>query len=326
MTQLLARAAESAFWMARYVERAENLARIIDVNETFARDDRGGRSWLPIVQLNADEERFFRGYSEATDQNVLHFYIADAGNPTSIRSAIRMARENARTLRPLISTEVWSQLNMLHNRMLSIEPAELALPNLVRVCNEIKEGCQTHTGIVEGTFFRDEGWYFYGIGRWLERADQITRLLDIKYHGLLASSEAPGSPMDISQWNALLRSVAAYHAFRRVHPRGLAPRPVAAFLIYNQEFPRSIAICVRNINNLLTNLKSRYMLRHGSAAMERLDEIRAALGSYNIDRLLERGLHDLLDWLQRQFAGLSTDLGRAYFGHVGAAAPGGPEH
>ena len=153
---LLSRYADCIFWLARYVERAENLARILDVNETFSRDDRGGQNWLSIVQLNSDEERFFATHREATARAVVKFYVIDSGNPTSIVSAIRYARENARTLRPLISTEMWVQLNVFHNRLTALGEADLTPGKLASLFGSIKEACQTHTGITEGTFFRDQ--------------------------------------------------------------------------------------------------------------------------------------------------------------------------
>src|SRR5262249_6491118 len=220
---LLARYADCIFRLARYVERAENLARILDVHETFSRDGRGGQNWRSIVQLNSDEERFFATHDAASVNTVVNFYVIDAGNPTSIVSTIRFARENARTLRPLISTEMWVQLNVFYNRLVDLRPADLSPGNLASLLATIKEACQTHAGITEGTFFRDQGWYFYQIGRYMERADQTTRLLDIKYHLLLPSISDVGSPVDVSQWNALLRSAAGYHAYRRLHAASTTP-------------------------------------------------------------------------------------------------------
>ena len=244
---LLARYADCIFWLARYVERAENLARILDVNETFSRDSRGGQNWRSIVQLNSDEERFFATHRAASVHTVVNFYVIDAGNPTSIVSTIRYARENARTLRPLISTEMWVQLNVFYNRLVGLGASDLAPGNLAALLTTIKEACQTHTGITEGTFFRDQGWYFYQLGRYIERADQTTRLLDIKYHLLLPSISDVGSPTDVSQWNALLRSAAGYHAYRRLHAASTTPARVAGFLLLNPAFPRSVHhACVRS--------------------------------------------------------------------------------
>src|SRR5207244_7528758 len=229
-----------------------------------SRDRRGGRDWRPIIQLNSDEKRFFATHDTASAQSVVKFYVIDADNPTSIVSAIRYARENARTLRPLISTEMWVQLNVFYNSLVSLRPADLTPGNLAALFASIKEACQTHTGITEGTFFRDQGWYFYQLGRYIERADQTTRLLDIKYHLLLPSGSDVGSPTDVSQWNALLRS-AGYHAYRRLHTASTTPGRVAGFLLLNQAFPRSVHHCVREAGRLLGEVKSRYyILRHGN--------------------------------------------------------------
>jgi uncharacterized alpha-E superfamily protein len=238
-TPLLARYAESLFWMARYLERVENLARLVDVTQTFESPGREAESWFALVRINADENGFAkRGLAHSADA-VKHFYLLDGGNPTSIPASLEAARTNARTLRPLISTEMWMQLNVFHRDMLAITPADLEGDQLSRLCRVIKEGVQTHTGITEGTFFRDQGWFFYQLGRLIERADQTTRLLDIRYHILVpvvASEERRVT--ELTQWGAVLRAAAGYHAFRRVAPAGFTPEDVVAFLLADTAFPR----------------------------------------------------------------------------------------
>ena len=317
---LLARYADCIFWLARYVERAENLARILDVNEIFARDSRGGQDWLPIVQLHSDSKRFFAGHAAASAEAVLRFYVTDVDNPGSILNTVRSAHENARTLRPLISTEMWVQLNVFYNEMRALRPADLAPERLPRLFATIKEACQTHTGITEGTFYRDQGWYFYQIGRYLERADQTTRLLDMKYHLLLPSPADVGSPIDASQWNALLRSAAGYHAYRRLHSTNITPARVAGFLLLNLSFPRSVVLCVREIDAMLRELKSRHALRRGNAAAEELDRLRAVLGTLSIEEIVREGLHEFLDLVQSQLIAITTDLSTAFFGKAPALA------
>lgn len=311
---LLARYAECIFWMARYMERAENLARILDVHETFARDTRGATNWFSIVQLNADEKDFFSRFDRPTSDAVVHYYMFDAQNRNSLLSMLRMARENARTLRPWISTEMWTQINVFHNKLLDMSAKDVAITNLSRVCTWIKEECQTHTGITEGTFYRDQGWYFYQMGKYIERADQTTRLLDIKYHTLLPSPVEVGSTLDVSQWTTVLRSTAGYHAFRRVYPRGMTPTTVAGFMLFNEGFPRSVVMCVRQIDGLMTRMRSRYELRGGSNAMERVDELLAALLSRPIEAVIRDGLHEYLDWIQAQLNVVTGEIGQAYFG------------
>jgi uncharacterized alpha-E superfamily protein len=313
---LLARYADCIFWLARYVERAENLARILDVNETFSRDSRGGQNWRSIVQLNSDEERFFASHEAAAAHNVVSFYVVDGDNPTSIVSTIRYARENARTLRPFISTEMWVQLNVFYNRLAELSAEDLIPGNLAALFTMIKEGCQTHTGITEGTFFRDQGWYFYQIGRYIERADQTTRLLDIKYHLLLPSVSDVGSPVDVSQWNALLRSAAGYHAYRRLHAASTTPARVAGFMLLNNAFPRSVHHCVREVGRLLGEVKSHHGLRGGNDAAEELDRLQVLLGTLEIRAILRSGLHEFLDSIQRQLMAVTRELSIAFFGYT----------
>jgi uncharacterized alpha-E superfamily protein len=312
---LLARYADCIFWLARYIERAENLARILDVNETFSRGGRNGHDWLPIVQLNADQERFFARHKTASSAAVLRFYVTDTTNPTSIVSAIRAARENARTLRPLISTEMWVQLNIFSNWLNSLETRSFASGEHARLFGQIKEACQTHTGITEGTFYRDQGWYFYQLGRYIERADQTTRLLDMKYHLLLPKVTDVGSTIDVSQWNALLRSAAAYHAYRRVHPLGISPGRVAGFLLLNRRFPRSVYLCIREVELLLSELKARYGLRGGNRAAEELDGLRALLSTLTIREILTQGLHEFLDMIQIRLIAITRDISIAFCGY-----------
>jgi len=312
---LLARHAEAAFWMARYVERAENLARLLDVQQVFASDSRDPASWRSILVLNADEWRFFEHQTNADRAAVTQFYVLDQENPTSIISAIRSARENARALRPLISTEMWTQLNIFHRRLHALSPDDLSEARLSRTCTMVKEGCQAHTGITEGTFFRDESWYFYSIGRWLERADQTTRLLDIKYHQLLPRGADVGSAFDIGQWNSVLRSAAGYYAYRRVHSRAMSPATIAGFLLHNRAFPRSLALCINDMDRTLHDLRSRYRLRGGVAALERVDELQAELTGRTIEQILGAGLHEFLDMFQKGLGLVTADIAREFFHH-----------
>jgi uncharacterized alpha-E superfamily protein len=250
----------------------------------------------------------------------VNFYVIDGDNPTSIVSTIRYARENARTLRPLISTEMWVQLNVFYNRLAELSAEDLAPGNLAALFAMIKEACQTHTGITEGTFFRDQGWYFYQIGRYIERADQTTRLLDIKYHLLLPSPSDVGSPVDVSQWNALLRSAAGYHAYRRLHAASTTPGRVAGFMLLNTAFPRSVHHCVREVGRLLGEVKSHHGLRDGNDAAEELDRLQAVLGTFEISTILRSGLHEFLDSIQRQLMAVTRELSIAFFGYTPEAS------
>jgi uncharacterized alpha-E superfamily protein len=316
---LLSRYAEALFWLARYMERIENLARILDVTDTFVRHGVDQSGWRSIIQINADEERFTELYGTANAENVAQFYLVDRENPTSILSSLFAARENARTLRPLISTEMWSQINIFYNRVRQFTAADAQPSRVSGLCAYLKEQCQAHAGITDGTFYRDQGWAFYCVGKYIERGDQTSRLVDIKYHTLLPSAEDVGSALDVSQWHALLRTASGYHAYRRIHPSGMTPSSVAGFLLMNHSFPRSITLCVHQIEIYLSQLSSGYGLRGAYAAQERLDELRAALMDHTIQQILGRGLHEFLDWVQLQFIGLQEAMAANFWRPVEAS-------
>jgi uncharacterized alpha-E superfamily protein len=316
---LLSRYAECVFWLGRFVERAENLARILEVNETHVRARSGAQDWLSIVNIHADEAAFSAKHARPSADNVIRFYLTDADNPTSIVSAVANARENARTLRPLVSTEMWVQLNVFHNRLKRIEPAELAPGGLSPLLTEIKEACQTFTGITEGTFYRDQAWYFYRLGKYIERADQTTRLLDTKYQLLTRSDDGAG-PDRIGQWHALLRSASGYHAFRRVHPSDLTPARVVGFLLFNPNFPRSVYFCIREVDGGLHELKSRFAVRGGNDVADGLDALRAILAGRSTEEVLGAGLHDFLDFVQSALIDIAGRLSAAFFGQVAPPA------
>lgn len=298
--------------MARYVERAENLARILEVNETFARDVRGANDWLPILKLHRDERPFFERYKEASSENVVRFYMIDPENPNSILCSIRAARENARSIRHLISLETWVQLNVFYNWIASLTPRSLRLSELSRLCGRIKESCQLHSGIVTGTLYRDQVWSFYRLGVFTELADQITRLIDIKYHALLPSWRDVGSPIDIAQWNALLRSASAYHGYRRVYPAEMTPTTVAGFILLSPRFPRSLPHCVNNIEVTLDGLLADADLEEVSFPRDSLEALKA-LTSRTAEAVIESGLHEYLDEVQVALLDLGAQMAATFF-------------
>ncbi len=310
-TNLLTRDAEGLFWMARYVERVENLARLIDVTQTFESPGREAESWAALVAINANEaEAAALGSADA----IKRFYLLDRANPNSIPACIEAARTNARKLRPMISTEMWMQLNVFHRDVLAIRPSELEGDALSRLCRRIKEGVQAHTGITEGTFFRDQGWHFYELGRSIERADQTTRLLDIKYHLLQRGSAEERRVAELTQWNAVLRAAAGYHAFRRVAEPGFVPADVVAFLLGDTGFSRSVALCVGTMQYHLHQLRSRYGLRDTAPVLQLLDELRAVLADVeHLDDGKDGRLHERLDTLQTDLATIGATIGTMFF-------------
>ncbi len=310
---LLARSAENLFWLGRYLERAENLARILEVNATFDRDAQGMQNWLPVLRLYWDEARFLAAHSAVSTDAVLHFYVLDRENPTSIVSAITNARSNARTLRPLISREMWSQLNIFYNWLSTLDRQVLAPGRLTRLLAEIEEACQTHTGITEGTFHRDQGWAFYWIGRYIERADQTTRLLDIKSQVLQARPSGETTSIDLAQWNALLRSAAAYHPYRRVRSAAVTPEGIAGFLLLDPGLPRSVLHCTHEVDRLLAELRSHYEVSAGDTAVDEVRALRAQLRDLAGRELLGDGLHELLDLVQRRLNAVTQHLSAEFF-------------
>jgi uncharacterized alpha-E superfamily protein len=224
-----------------------------------------------------------------------------------------MARENARALRPLISTEMWVQLNGFHNRLSRLRRPDLRVENLNRLCSYIKESCQTHSGITAETLYRDESWYFHQLGRAIERADQTTRLVDVKYQVLLPRPSDVGSPIDEAQWNTVLRSAAGFHAFRRVNPQSMSPPKVVEFIVFDQRFPRSVAASVLVANEHLGELRLKYGHTAKRAASGLLRKLAASLAEDTAEDLIARGLHEGLDEIQAELAGVTDALGREFF-------------
>jgi len=310
---LLARYAESLFWMARYLERVENVARLIDVTQSFESPGREAAAWYALIRINADEAEFAKRGHAADPEAVKRFYLLERDNPSSIPASIDAARMNARTLRPLISTEMWMQLNMFHRDVATITEDELRGDRLSRLCGMIKLGVQEHTGITEGTFFRDQGWCFYELGRLIERADQTTRLLDIRFHSLVQHGTEERRVEEMTLWAGVLRAAAGYHAFRRVAPPGFTPQDVVRFLLTDTSFPRSVLLCVGQMEWLLGQLRSRYGLRGTVAALERTEEVRAGILSRPVEKVIADGLHEFLDAVQRDLILLAGEIGTAFF-------------
>lgn len=309
MASLIARFGWNIFWLGRYLERAEAIARILDINETYARDKPEGPDWLRVLELYADTDRFLETHEKADAGTISNFYVLDRSNPSSIAHAVAEARQNARSVRHLISTEMWTHLNMFHNSLSGLTQRDLRMNNLSRVCTEVKHGCQTFEGIAEGTFFRGEAWCFYQMGKYLERADQTTRLLDMGYDRI---SDSAAEGRDSIHWSVMLRSVAGYHAFRSLYPAGSKPSDIASFLMYDREFPRAVALCVDRVSSSLGELET----RHGHTRRKSVEDARRAL-AFTLEtglgqRVTTRRLHKFIDDLQVSLGALSTEIGKAY--------------
>ncbi|MEZ5651160.1 MAG: alpha-E domain-containing protein [Burkholderiaceae bacterium] len=313
MDSLLSRYAENSFWLARYLERAENLARLLDITESFARNSDGGADWESVVHLHGDMPKFLERYKKVTPAGVVRFYVIDRQNPDSIAGALTMARDNARTLRHLLSQELWTQLNVFANWVFSLKPRDLSLHQLSALCARLKEGCQLHRGIAQNTLYRDQLWYFYRLGRSVERCDQTTRVLDIKIHSLITQGRDPAQ--DASEWNALLRATAAYHGYRRVHPRGIDPHSVTQFLLADGRFPRSTQYCINEARKALGDLAAQPDMQGRAMPLQPLQELEAMLAEAPA-ALDAKAMHDYLDRLQVGVVRFSEALAEQFFGHA----------
>lgn len=313
MPNLVARFASNVFWLGRYLERAESIARILDINETYARDKPDGPDWERVLVLNSDRERFLESHEEITPQAVLGFYLGDRDNPTSVAYAMAAARQNARSVRHLISTEMWKQLNVFFNQFASATKRGVALSSLSRVCGEIKEGCQTFEGVAEGTFFRGEAWCFYHLGKYIERADQTTRLLDIGYEQL---SQADGEALHSVHANVLLRSVSGFHAYRARFPTVLRARDIANFLLYDPQFPRAVALCANQMSARLQDLEKICGDRPTTDAEKARNALEFTLRTGLGGRFTPKQLYRFLDDLQIALGEVSNAIRATYFAHA----------
>lgn len=310
---LLNRDAEGLFWMARYLERVENMARLIDVTQSFESPGFEAEVWFGLIRINADEDNFLaRGFASNTIR-VKKFYLLDKDNSTSIPACLEMARTNARTLRPLISTEMWKQLNVFHRFVTSITEDDLEGDALSRLCTRIREGVQAYTGIAEGTLYRDQGWYFHELGRYLERADQTTRMLDIKYTAILPRGGEEKRVADLTQWSAVLRVAAGYYHFKRLARAEFSAQDVVQFLLRDSSAPRSVLLCVRRIESHLDDLRRHYGLTNVAEALERVGVLRAFLLEKPLSHILATGLHEYLDHVQIHLQELAGAIGHAFF-------------
>lgn len=310
MYSLLARFAENIYWLARYLERIENVARMLDINETYARDNPDGPEGKRVLDLYDDFERFSESYETSDPKSVLSFYVTDRGNPTSIISCITNARENARSVRHLVSTEMWTQINILHGHIRAVTARDIRPSNLSRTARKIVTGCQTFEGIAEGTFFRGEPWQFYHLGKYIERADQTTRILDMGCDRLFIEE---GDAVAWVHWNVLLRSVSGYHAFCARHPAATSPLDIALFLLYDTDFPRAISLCMSRVTERLRDVENRHGRRPKASIEKARRHVNSLLEIDREKRLTGRRLHSHLDQVQAAIGELSDEIGKSYF-------------
>jgi uncharacterized alpha-E superfamily protein len=315
---MLSRVADSIYWMSRYVERAENVARFIDVNLNLRFDSPSGadQQWQPLVNITGDHEIFEKNYPGGpTEQNVIQFLTFDRDNPNSIISCLRAARENARSVREIISSEMWLQLNTFYLMVNSAASSGKGFESPHEFFTEVKLASHLFTGITDSTMTHGEGWHFARLGRMLERADKTSRILDVKYFILLRSVADVGTPLDDIQWVAVLRSASAFEMYRKRHGR-ILPQKIVEFLLLDREFPRAICFCLREARDSLHAI-SGAPLNAAAARLEpvekKLSEICASLAEADVNNIINQGLHEYLDALQTSMNLATTHIYERFF-------------
>jgi uncharacterized alpha-E superfamily protein len=311
---MLSRVAESIYWMSRYCERAENVARYIDVtlNLTLDLGLETAQQWAPLVYTTGDHDEFKTRFGEeGTRQNVIRFLTFDEDNRNSILSCLRSARENARTVREVISSQMWEELNKFYLLVRTAREEEV-LDSPFEFFERIKLAGSLLEGLAESTMSRGEAWHFRRLGRLFERADKTSRILDVKYYLLLPSLADVGNPLDSNQWAALLRSASALDMYRKAYGR-ITPANVAEFLILDRYFPRSMQFCLMRAEQSLLAITGGVQGSYLNKAEQRLGRLRAELNYANIQEIINTGLHEFIDSFQTKMNDVGEAIAETFF-------------
>lgn len=311
---MLSRVADHLYWMSRYTERAENLARLVQVSHELLLDaatlgtQRAEEYWSPVLAATALEELFRSLYPDPQPGDIALFLTLDERNPDSIRSCIGQARENARTVRDQISDEMWAELNDLF-LFTSSRPGAAQLQRSPQAFYEkIIQSSLLFDGITRATLPRSEGWNFIQLGRFLERADKTSRFLDIKSH---SAATEPDDALDSIQWSTILRACSAFATCRRMFGGEITTERVIELLLFSREFPRSVRFCVRTADELLHNISGCPTGQYSNNAEKCIGALLAQLNFTGVPEVLARGMHECIDDLQQQ---LNT-AGQGLFEH-----------
>lgn len=309
---LLGRTANGLYWMSRYIERAENMARIVDAGLRLAltRTDSSADEWTSVVLSAGAAHAFAARHSEYSADTVADFLLRDTSNPSSVLSSIETARTNARMVRTALTRETWESINeawMSFRRLLAGPIDQRELP---KILDQIKRETALIRGSFYGTMLRNEIFDFAQLGSYVERADNTARILDVKYYVLLPSVSWVGSSLDNYQWESILRSVSAHRSYRWVYEGDYRPTHIADFLILNRRMPRSLAFCYRMIAESLNLLAEEYGERHACHAT--LDDIGRRLKPGTIGAIFDGGLHEFLSDFIRCNNRLGNEVAQDY--------------
>jgi len=310
---MLSRVADSIYWLNRYIERAENVARFVDVNLNLmlVLPEGINQQWEPLVTTTGDMNLFQERYGTGTAENVIKFLTFDERYPNSIVSCLHSARENARSVREIISSEMWQEVNNFYHLVTDRAKATSSL-NMIDFFTEVKLASHRFAGVMDATMSHNEGWHFGQMGRLIERADKTTRILDVKYFYLLPSVEWIGTPLDQIQWIALLKSASGYEMYRKYQHR-ILPNSVAEFLILNREFPRSIYFSLYQAQQSLHQITNTPVGTWSNGAERTLGRICSELGYVAMSDVIQKGLHQFLDEMQASINNLDHQIKETFF-------------
>jgi uncharacterized alpha-E superfamily protein len=320
---MLSRVADSIYWMSRYIERAENVARFVDVNLTLMLDLPGTASpqWQPLVEITGDTEAFAKRYGEATQRNIIQFLTFDPENANSILSCLRSARENARSVREIISSEMWEQLNQAYLMVNAAASSRGYLSDPQELFESVKMGSHLFAGVTDATMTHGEGWHFCQLGRKLERADKTSRILDVKYFLLLPDVQDVGTTVDDVEWAAVLRSASAVEMYHKRHGR-IAPSRIVQFLLLDREFPRAIHFCLMSARESVHAISGTPAGMFRSPAEQLFGQLCSEMAYAQVDEIIAGGLHEYLDTLQTKVNLVGQHVQETFF--ASRAAPAAP--
>jgi uncharacterized alpha-E superfamily protein len=310
---MLSRTANAIYWMSRYVERAENVARFVDVNLNLALDfPEAAPQWAPLVATTGDSELFEARYGEASRDNVLSFLTFDLEAPNSIISCLARARENARSVREAISSEMWEQVNRAYLMVMEAASSGRPLDAPHDFFTAVKQASQLFVGVTYLTMSHNESWHFGRLARLLERADKTSRILDVKYYLLLPGVADVGMTVDEVQWAAVLRSASAFEMYRKRHG-SITPAKVVEFLLLSRRFPRSVRYCLDKSERSLHAITGTQVGSWTNAVEREMGRVVADLAYAEISVILRDGLHEHIDDLQRRMNRVGDAVHTTFF-------------
>lgn len=302
---MLGRIADSLYWMARYAERAESIGRILDVANRMALMPQGPEAdlsiWSSTLEIAGCQEAYAAKYGVVKRENVIRFLAVDPENASSLHACLRAARENARALRATITTELWETLNTTWLEFRDLDDTAVLHRGYRDLFDWIKDRISLFNGVAASTMLRDDAYEFMRLGWYLERGGNTARILDAKYHVLLAGVQDVGGAVDYYQWTALLRSVSAFRAYHRVYSNIIIPTRVAELLIMREDMPRSLHACLNQTIGALDELCGRQ--RHECQRLA--GELHARVHFGTMTQIFDRGLHEFLT----EFIDRTIDLG-----------------